>query len=107
MLILGVVGYNVWRVVPPNQTVVLVADFRDPTGVDSARVTQSLVDGMRETLKEHQNIKVKRLNQFIPAEGGSEQAHAIGNRPEHKAAFVIWGTTRCNPILSCMCISTS
>ena len=81
----------VWWVRPPTQTVVLVADFVDPTGVDSARVTQSLVDGMRKTLEKYPAIQVKRLNQFIPAEGGSERARAIGNRPEHKAAFVIWG----------------
>ena len=97
VLVLGVVGYNVWRVVPPSQTVVLVADFHDPTDVDSARVTQSLVDGMRETLKEQPNIQVKRLNQFIPAEGGSNRARAVGNRPEHKAAFVIWGDYTLEP----------
>ena len=97
MLVLGVVGYNVWRVVPPSQTVVLVADFRDQPGGDSARVTQSLVDGMREILKQQPNIKVKRLNRFIPAEGGSEQARAIGNRPEHKAAFVVWGDYTLQP----------
>ena len=97
MLVLGVVGYNVWRVIPPQQTVVLVADFRDPNGVDSARVTQSLVDGIRETLKEHSDIKIKRLSQFIPAEGGSERARALGKRPEHKAAFVIWGDYTLEP----------
>ena len=74
-----------------------MADFRDPTGVDSALVTQSLVDGMRETLKEQPNIQVKRLNQFIPAEGGSEQVRATANRPEHKAAFVIWGDYTLDP----------
>ena len=52
---------------------------------------------MRVTLKEHQDIKVKQLNQFIPAEGGSERARAIGNQPEHKAAFVIWGDYTLDP----------
>ena len=92
ILPLVVVAVVVWWVSPPKQTVVLVADFTDPTGVDSALVTQSLVDGMRETLKSNSDfIAVKRLDQTIPAEGGSNQARAIGKRPEHKAAFVIWG----------------
>ena len=97
ILPLVVVAVVVWWVSPPKQTVVLVADFVDPTGVDSARVTQSLVDGMRETLKEQTNIQVRRLNQFIPAEGGSDRARATGNRPEHKAAFVIWGDYTLQP----------
>ena len=46
---------------------------------------------MQDTLAGHPNIHVKRLNQAITEEGGSEKARAIGNRPEHKAAFVIWG----------------
>lgn len=91
LLILFIVGYNVWRVIPPRQTVVLVADFLTPEGQDPNDVTEKLVKGMRDTLTGHPNIKVKRLNQRITEEEGSDLARGIGSRPEHKAAFVIWG----------------
>lgn len=90
-LILAIVGYNVWRVIPPRQTVVLVADFLTPDGQDPNDVTEKLVKGMRDALAAHPNIHVKRLNQTIAKKAGSDKARAIGNRPEHKAAFVIWG----------------
>ncbi len=96
-LLAGVIGYNIWRIIPPKQTVVLLADFHDPNGMVSARVTQSLVDQMRELLNDQPRIHVKRLNQYIPAEGGSQQARAIGSLPEHKAAFVIWGDYTLEP----------
>ena len=60
LVLVAIVG---WWVSPPKQTVVLVADFVDPSGVDSKFVTRSLVDGMQETLKDYPNIAVKRLNQ--------------------------------------------
>jgi tetratricopeptide (TPR) repeat protein len=90
-LILGVVGYNVWRIIPPRQTVVLVADFLTSDGQDPNDVTEKLVKGMKDTLAGHPNITVKRLKRPITEEEGSNVARAIGNRPEHKAAFVIWG----------------
>jgi tetratricopeptide (TPR) repeat protein len=98
ILPLVVVAVVVWWVSPPKQTVVLVADFVDPSGVDSARVTQSLVDGMSKPLQAHnRDIVVKRLNQFIEPEGGSEKARGIGNSPFHKAAFVLWGDYTLQP----------
>ncbi|MCB0202056.1 MAG: hypothetical protein KDI03_18465, partial [Anaerolineae bacterium] len=90
-IVLGIVGYNVWRVIPPRQTVVLVADFLTPDGQDPSGVTERLMKGMKDTLADHPNIEVKRLNRHISEEDGSQKARSIGNRPEHKAAFVIWG----------------
>jgi len=97
LLILGLIGFQFWRVIPPRQTIVLVADFVDPTGVDSGIVTRSLVEGMRETLRDHPDIVVKRLKQPIPAEEGSARARRIAEQPEHKAAFVIWGDYTLDP----------
>ena len=75
-LILGIVGYNVWRVIPPRQTVVLIADFRTPDGQDPNDVTERLVKGMQDTLAGHPNIHVKRLKRAITEEQGSQEARA-------------------------------
>jgi len=91
---LGLTGYFVWRAVPPQKTVVLVADFVDPTGVDSARVTKSLVEGMEDTLKDHPEIEIKRLRKPVES---SEEARKYGNDPRNKAAFVIWGDYTLQP----------
>lgn len=32
--LISFLGYQFWRVLPPSKTIVLVADFRDPNGVD-------------------------------------------------------------------------
>jgi tetratricopeptide (TPR) repeat protein len=85
------VSYNAARVIPPRQTVVLVADFLTPDGRDPTNVTERLTKGMQDTLAGHPNIQVKRLKRAISEEQGSQEARIIGNRPEHKAAFVIWG----------------
>ncbi len=79
-LLVGIAGYNLWRIIPPARTVVLIADFHDPTGVDSARVTQSLVDGLRETLKKHSDIQIKRLNRLGVFKISYETWHTTGVR---------------------------
>ncbi len=98
LLVLGIVGYLTWWIVPAQQTVVLVTDFVDPTGMDSARVTQTLVDDMRTHLADYQEeISVVRLNEVIPAEGAIERAIAVGQQPRYKAAYVIWGDYKLTP----------
>jgi len=86
--------YGTYRAIPPSKTVVLVADFVDPTGVDSARVTKSLVEGMNDILKDHPEIEIKRLRKPVES---SEEARKYGNDPRNKAAFVIWGDYTLQP----------
>ncbi len=90
-LVLAIMGYYVWRIIPPQQTIILVADFVDPTGIDTRDVTADLVEQMHTTLANHSNILIKRLGEAIARENGDETALSIGQRPEHKAAIVIWG----------------
>jgi len=83
-----------------DETLVLIANLAasglehpdDCSDVDDPRrMTQTLVDSMREQLSSHPLIRIERLCRFIAAEGGSDKAMAIGKEPTFNAAIVIWG----------------
>jgi hypothetical protein len=83
-----------------DETLVLIANLAavgldhpdDCSDVDDPRrMTQTLVDGMRQQLSAHPQIRVERLCRFVAAEGGSDTAVAIGEDPAFNAAIVIWG----------------
>ncbi|MGB1249323.1 MAG: tetratricopeptide repeat protein, partial [Candidatus Promineifilaceae bacterium] len=79
---------------PPTQegeTLILVADFVDPEGVDSQLFTQNLIADLQTTLVDHANIRIEYLQTVITAAEGSDRAMQIAEDPAFNADIVIWG----------------
>lgn len=92
MLCLTVFVALLWFV-PPLETVILVADFDDPTDEYGREFfTPNLTSSLETILQPHPEISVRRL--FRSISGGpdeSEAAERLGRCPLNKASIVIWG----------------
>lgn len=93
LIISSTFAFIAWVTTESKYTVVLVADFLDPTSVDTNRITRTLIERMKETFRDHPDIIIESLGESINNQNGdgSEAAREIGALPEHKASIVIWG----------------
>jgi len=85
-LILGVV---VW-LTPPRVTTVLIANFEGASDAENI-VTGQLTSKIEELLADFDTIRVVRLWESIPAQGGRKKAIITAAEPQYKATSVIWG----------------
>lgn len=84
----GFWGWKYYQSLPSDKTIILVADFEGPDP-QSYRVTETIVEQLREATKKYPEIKVKALGEIITAHQGSERARQIGT--EQKASVMLWG----------------
>jgi hypothetical protein len=73
---------------PPREFLVLVADFKGPEP-ENYRVTETVLNRLREVLKPYDHAKVESLGRAITEAEGSSVARAEGEK--RKASIVIWG----------------
>lgn len=84
-------SYSNWRYyqdLPSNKLIILIADFDGPD-TQKYRVTETIVEQLREAIKEYKDLEVKTLKESISAQQGSEIARA--RAMENKAAIAVWG----------------
>ncbi len=84
----GFWGWRYYQSLPTNKTIILVADFEGPDP-QSYRVTETIVEQLREATKKYPEVQVKALGEMITAHQGSERARQIGT--EQKASIMLWG----------------
>jgi tetratricopeptide (TPR) repeat protein len=81
-------GFFGWRSLPPNNILLLVANF-DGSNQQNYQVTETLLRNLRNATESYTDVKVQSLNQTITEQQGSDVARAEG--AQKKAAIVIWG----------------
>ena len=75
-----------------EETLVVVTQFLDSNGEDPQLFSQNLVNDLAEELKDYENIRIEWLDKVhISANGGSDQAMALGKDERVNASIVIWG----------------
>ncbi len=89
LLAVGGVGYYFYeQATPPTKVVVLVADFDGPES-QNYRVTEAILEQLRDATKKYPDVEVKAWAQRITAQQGSNFARKTGK--QHKAGIVLWG----------------
>jgi len=78
----------VWQSIPPNNILLLVANF-DGQDQKDYRLTEKFLRNLEEAVKPYPDVKVQALDRAITAQQGSDIARAEGKR--RKATIVIWG----------------
>jgi tetratricopeptide (TPR) repeat protein len=86
--ILTTVGFLGWKYYPPDKIIILIANFDGPDP-KNYRVTETIVEQLREATKEYSDVRVEALGETITPQDGSEVARAKGK--ERKASIVLWG----------------
>lgn len=84
-------SYYEWKYyqdLPSNKLIILIADFDGPD-TQKYRVTETIVEQLREATTEYKDLEIKTLRESISAQEGSEIARA--KALENKAAIAIWG----------------
>lgn len=101
VFVLLLCSYGGWRYVqslPSDEVVILVAEFDGKDG-QSYRVTETVLQRLKDATKSYKNVQIKALGKAIREQGGHEAAREEGKK--EKAAIVIWGwygTTKVAPI---------
>jgi len=88
IMVVGFVGWRYYQNLPSDDIIILVADFDGPDP-QKYRVTEIIVEQLREATKEYEEVQIQPLNKAITAQEGSDFARAKGK--EHKANTVLWG----------------
>ena len=88
VLMLPFAGYAIWKYYPSDKIIVLVADFEGPEP-QNYRVTETIIEQLREATKGYDDVQVKALGKPITAQEGSGIARARGK--DRKASIVLWG----------------
>ena len=88
VLLLPLAGYAIWKYYPSDKIIVLVADFEGPEP-QNYRVTETIIEQLREATKGYDDVQVKALGKPITAQEGSGIARARGK--DRKASIVLWG----------------
>lgn len=73
---------------PPYKITVLVADFDGPDP-ESYRVTENILNQLRNIISEYEDIRIKPLRKEITEQDGRDTARA--KLKESKAAIILWG----------------
>jgi len=84
-------GFAIWKYIksrPSDKIIILVADFEGPDP-KNYRVTETIIEQLREATQEYSDVWVKTLNETITAQQGSEVARTKGKK--EKASIVLWG----------------
>lgn len=93
-------GYRSWLSASPRRTLVLVAEFRDPSGIDSNQLTRALVDTLNESLDEELDIHVQSLGFAVEGETIEDrETLAKKVRDVSRASVIIWGDYVLEPSL--------
>ena len=93
-------GYRSWLSASPRRTIVLVAEFRDPSGIDSNQLTRALVDTLNESLDEELDIHVQSLGFAVEGKTFEDrEALAKKVREAARASVIIWGDYVLEPSL--------
>lgn len=86
---LGGIGGGFWvDQQPSDKIMILVANFDGPEP-NTYRVTDFILESLRDAIRDQSEIKILPLNQTITIQQGSEYAQALGQK--HKAYLVVWG----------------
>ncbi|NJR39889.1 MAG: tetratricopeptide repeat protein, partial [Leptolyngbyaceae cyanobacterium CSU_1_4] len=84
----GISGFLIWQKyqsLPPQETIVLVANFDGPEP-QKYRVTEAIYNNLETSIRAYENAKVERLNKSL-----SQRDEAISEGTKRKATVVIWG----------------
>ncbi|MFQ5825226.1 MAG: tetratricopeptide repeat protein [bacterium] len=84
----GFVGWRYYQNRPSDKIIILVADFDGPDP-QNYRVTETIIEQLREATDFYDDVEVKTLGETILAQQGNKFARSIGK--EHKASIVLWG----------------
>lgn len=96
LLVTAGFSYSISRA--SDKTIILVADFLDPTGKDSMDVTRELVTQIRDTLVEFEgDVQVRAFGWAIEDNRGEGSADAQRIGQVIGADIVIWGDYRIEP----------
>jgi tetratricopeptide (TPR) repeat protein len=89
VLTMSGIGYQLYqRSRPTKELIILIANFDGPKS-DDYKVNETVLNHLRTTLEEYDNLKVVPLGRAITEIEGSTIARAEGEK--HKASIVIWG----------------
>lgn len=87
-LLISVLLWQYYKSQPTTKTLILVANFEGPEP-QKYRVTEIILDQLRDAIGKYQEIKVQALGKAIPAIHGNDLAEEIGK--QKKARIVLWG----------------
>jgi tetratricopeptide (TPR) repeat protein len=73
---------------PSDKFLILVCDFDGPEQ-KNYRVTEIIIEQLREAVKKYPEVEVQALNKPVNAQDGSQTAWVLGK--ENKASLVLWG----------------
>jgi len=94
--LISVAGFFHWQYVqslPPNETIILVADFyNQDTENDDYSVTSTIWERLESEIEGYAGVELNRVEQLIDV---SEDARQIGE--QRKAAMVMWGWYNTKP----------
>lgn len=82
---MAVIGWNLYQYFTTEKFVVLVAKF-DSSKEKNYRVTDTIIDRLREATKGYEDVQVRALDDSI---SNRDEAHIIGKK--ENANIVIWG----------------
>lgn len=80
------IGWLYLNSLPPDKTIVLVADFEGPPEYN---VTESIISELRAATKGYDDVEIRSLGDAVSVQEGSSKARELGE--EEKASIVLWG----------------
>jgi len=88
ILLFSILLWQYFKSQPTKKTLVLVANFDGPEP-QKYRVTETILDQLRDAIGKYQDIKVQALGKTVTAIHGNDLAEEIGK--QKKASIVLWG----------------